>query len=251
LADLDWKLIAAVFFGAANIYFNAANRWFPPQRRASEMSTAASGETVSDRAPSRMRGFLYSAASVGSLLLALYFAYQWGAVPGPPGAKGDRGDTGATGAQGPAGQMDPQIAQVVAALARYDWLSKEKRLFDSQFAEWKSQNQSDLDQMKDAGDGRPGPAFVRRINPEWALVKTISDALDVKVDLSKHPNFDLNPYISAPDADKIKDDFNREEYRRKWDQFNTSMNTLSQIGNTFDNEINTTENIMMNYAKKK
>jgi Collagen triple helix repeat (20 copies) len=166
--DWDWKLIATVVFGSPAVVFNILNRYFPRMR--SDMTAAPSS-------PLKIFKFgvlknTLPVLTLISFLLALYFAYQSGGIPGPAGPQGVPGIQGAQGVPGPAGPqgprgpvgamgppgvpaeagraeiLDPQEKQIIAALAKRQWLENQKKSFDEQLAAFRAAEQTKLDQMK-------------------------------------------------------------------------------------------------------
>ena len=231
------------------------------------------------------RSRLLAGGSVICLLLALYFTHQWGAAPGIQGPKGDQGiagpegKVGATGLAGPAGiqgsrgepgpqgivgpagppgppsqsdTLGAQLQPIIAALARRIWLGEQKKQFDTAFDQWKTLEQTKLDQMKQPNAKVSAPFMIGRnwIMPDDILKQIAKTALNADINLTLHPTFDLNHHTPAPGADDIVDQYAQEEYRRQFDQHNTAMRTLSNISDELSVKIKETDGIIGTFAKE-
>jgi hypothetical protein len=182
---------------------------------------------------------------------------------GPAGPQGVPGQQGLPGASGPPGPIGPpgmpdadssQLKQIISALAKHQWLSVESQTFDEQFASWKAIQQQRLDQTikPPAQGGLFGPAHARMLSQLESTMREIAkSALGIDLDLTKHPNFDQNHHITAPGADDIADQFEQEEYRRQFDQFNTSVATFNNISSQLKEEIRKNDDTIASFARKR
>jgi hypothetical protein len=64
---------------------------------------------------------------------------------------------------------------------------------------------------------------------ETKITEIAATDLSIKLDFTKHPNFDNNHNRPAQDDDKITDPFRKEEYHRIMDQCDTANKTLLEL----------------------
>jgi hypothetical protein len=181
-------------------------------------------------------------------------------IQGPAGAPGAQGSNGPPGPVGPAGapaQQDDRIVQIVNALAKRQWLVNQKKVFDAAVPEWKKTEQDKLDIVKRAKDHEVIAQVDRPIGLASIIHRAENDlrgaakaATGIDLNLDKHPNFDENHYISAPDVDSISDPFIQEEYRKRFDQFNTSSQKINSVDATMQKSIDDAEETIFKIVPK-
>jgi hypothetical protein len=95
------------------------------------------------------------------------------------------------------------------------------------------------------------PFPIRRwAQPSYVAKGIAKTVLNQDIDLSKHPNFDQNHHIPVPGADDVVDQYAQEEYRREFDQYNTSLATLTSVSNALSNKIMENNDIIGAFAAK-
>jgi hypothetical protein len=246
VGELDSKFWLAAFFGIATLVFNILNRWFPPTKP-SEVTASSSAAPATSARPKI--DFLWSGLTLVCFFLTLFFAHQWGlssaqqgreGPQGPPGAQGLQGIQGPQGVPGPSGATgamtpDPKVDElrnIVAAFVKASFLEQELKSLDDNYSNWKKATKEHLDTVK---LGNPSDIFKSKrlgfittpINLAESNIKTIiKKTLNSDVVFNLHPNFDDNHHLIVPDIDSIPDDYSKEEYRRLYDQYNTTDNLI-------------------------
>ena len=85
--------------------------------------------------------------------------------------------------------------------------------------------------------------------PEQIIPQMAKEDLGRSIDLHLHPRFGLNALAPLPNEEGITDDRIRGEYRRTYDEFETSKNTLKDIDNLYKATINGLRSTILNFGK--
>jgi len=186
---------------------------------------------VSDRARLPHPVIIY--AAVGILLFVVALGLMWEAGLSAPG---QAGPAGVQGPPGPPGPPDASIAIAVKSLARaYELdrevpaivkLSDEYDVVSKSFLSWYFSPNAKLfsnEIMVATNHER------QLIDIENRIAETVHKDLGENIDLTRHPNFDLNHFMDTPDGDKITDLKLHEEYTRYFDQITTARRAIDKV----------------------
>jgi hypothetical protein len=87
------------------------------------------------------------------------------------------------------------------------------------------------------------------VMPDQTISRMAKEDFGMSVDLHLHPNFTQNPLAPMPDEKGISDDRIRGEYRRAYDEFETSKNTLTQIDDRYKSTMESLRTVILNFGK--
>ncbi len=150
---------------------------------------------------------------------------------GPAGQRGEQGPPGPQGEPGPQGQT--------RILAKAYWFERETAKLEMLSAQYDKETQQRLEMYKTGtiSEFRSAPpsmarnmALARSAEGIESQIKAMAKAdFGEDIDLNKHLEFDQNHHLTTPGADQINDAFNQEEYRRVYNQYETSKGTISNL----------------------
>jgi hypothetical protein len=226
---------ALTFFATIALIIYAALDRHLPRRSDNNMSASTS--------PS-MR-VLFSRRQIISLGLGILFAIiTFGlmltrpSLVGPPGPQGSQG---IPGPQGPPGYVDPVFAGTFKTLVELYNIEPDFTKLQDLRNSYKDAYNNHLASIQNFYPDQAGIGYgigyrdpissavgaVERIQQQ--IKDIVKRDLHIEITFDAHPTFDRNPFYRSAEADKASTQFYQEEYRRFFDQYQTSEQVLDDV----------------------
>jgi hypothetical protein len=87
-------------------------------------------------------------------------------------------------------------------------------------------------------------------NIEANIKGLVHNDLGIELDFSRHPRFDANGFYPAPSVDQIIKDYDKQEYRRLYDQYSVTKYTLNQVVSAYESQISSQEDYIIKHIEK-
>jgi hypothetical protein len=198
-----------------------------------------------DMAQASQRALPWKTVIFGAVAIILWFVSIYSRPSAVQGPAGPPGVQGIPGPSGPPGVPDARLATAY-------WYRNELNIMRDLVARWEISTNKELASYR---DNRGLPYQDDNINEsvpniEAHIKDMVKRDFNIELDLSRHPRFDDNRYYSLSDIDKINSDFDKEEYRRRSDQYFTTKNTINQVVEAYKNYVNEQDDYIKKQAKQ-
>ena len=127
---------------------------------------------------------------------------------------------------------NPALTSLDVHVAAAYWYRTQLNKLNELFARWEQTTQRELQNyIENIGPVRAGidPASL-----EAQIKGIVQRDTGVELDFSRHPKFDQNRFYPAPQVEQITNDYNKEEYRRLYDQYETTKYTIYAVINMYE-----------------
>jgi hypothetical protein len=204
---------------------------------------SGSSPAISRAAPRLPRRVVISA--IGSLVFfmitiaTLFFGLSGAQGPqGLPGPAGPPGPPGPQGRPATAATLEPAIL----LLARSVMFNKDLVALTDAVSKYTEAVKNKLESYtKNQAGVMIGSRRAMTFDPISAIEAQVNSIakrdLGDDVTFDKHPSFDINHSLKIPGAEQITDEYYREDYRRLYDQYQTSQTKMQDIKNTLQAQI--------------
>jgi hypothetical protein len=178
-------------------------------------------------------------AAISGILTITLFLYAGRPIVGPPGPQGIQG---IAGTQGPPGMPDTHVATAY-------WYRVELNNLSDLFARWNSATENELKNYLDNRGPTPLSADNDLGSIEANIKGIVRKDFGIELDFSRHPRFDANRFYPAPNVDQIMKDYDKEEYRRLYDQYSQTKYTLHQVVSAYERQIAVQEDYIVHVQR--
>ena len=131
------------------------------------------------------------------------------------------------------------------------WYRVELDKYSKLFAKWNNVTEN---QLKNYSENR-GPIPYSDDNNLGGIENSIKEMVrkdfpGIELDFSRHPQFDANRFYPVPKVDKIVKDYDKDEYRRLYDQYSQTKYTLNQITGLYGQQISRQEDYIIKHIQR-
>ena len=155
------------------------------------------------------------------------------------GKPGTQGPQGLTGAQGLPGIPDTHIATAY-------WYRVDLNNIRDLFSRWNNVTENELNNYLNNRGPTPLSTDNNNLGTIEANIKgLVRKDFGIELDFSRHPRFDGNRFYPAPNVDQIVKDYDKEEYRRTYDQYYQERYTLYQVISAYERQISVQEDYII------
>ncbi len=195
------------------------------------------------------------------LFLSVYFTYIIGrhssvGAQGPQGIQGERGIQGLQGIPGPKGEpgpsamVDPSLQIAMTTLLKLRLLEKHRALIAPHVRAYEDGCSQKLEALKNGTTYTPSVILPEYGSIGWRRFATpvteyVEDVAQhvAKIDFSeeiifkRHPNYDADRAYSVPGDDAINDKRRQDDYKKLYDECETSKGIISKLMSRYDGSI--------------